>query len=60
MSFNYCTLGKGKHQGKNWQILGQDMAEKLLKSIVEKEDVELTDEEWTRLRGMFKESLTFD
>ena len=45
MSFNYCTLGKGKHQGKNWQILGQDMAEKLLKSIAEKEDVELSDEE---------------
>ena len=61
MSFNYCTLGKGKHQGKNWlRILGQDKAEKLLKRITEKEDVELSDKERTRLRGLFKESLTFD
>ena len=52
---------EGKTSGKKLaQILGQDKAEKLLKSITEKEDVELSDEERTRLRGMFKESLTFD
>jgi hypothetical protein len=52
---------EGKTSGKKLaQILGQDKAEKLLKRITEKEDVELSDEERTRLRGMFKESLTFD
>jgi hypothetical protein len=52
---------EGKTSGKKLaQILGQDKAEKLLKSITEKEDVKLSDEERTRLRGMFKESLTFD
>ena len=52
---------EGKTSGKKLaQILGQDKAEKLLKSITEKEDVELSDEERTRLRGLFKESLTFD
>ena len=52
---------EGKTSGKKLaQILGQDTAEKLLKSITEKEDVELSDEEQTRLRGLFKESLTFD
>ena len=53
--------GEGKTSGKKLaQILGQDKAEKLLKSITEKEDVKLSDEERTRLRGMFRESLTFD
>ena len=52
---------EGKTSGKKLaQILGQDKAEKLLKCITEKEDVELSDEERTRLRGLFKESLTFD
>ena len=52
---------EGKTSGKKLaQILGQDKAEKLLKSITEREDVKLSDEERTRLRGMFKESLTFD
>ena len=52
---------EGKTSGKKLaQILGQDKAEKLLKRKTEKEDVELSDEERTRLRGMFKESLTFD
>jgi hypothetical protein len=52
---------EGKTSGKKLtQILGQDKAENLLKSITEKEDVELSDEERTRLRGLFKESLTFD
>ena len=54
-SWEGITSGK-----KLAQILGQDKAEKLLKSITEKEDVKLSDEERTRLRGMFKESLTFD
>ena len=52
---------EGKTSGKKLaQILGQDKAEKLLKSITEKEEVELSDEERTRFRGLFKESLTFD
>ena len=52
---------EGKTSGKKLaQILGQDKAEKLWKSITEKEEVELSDEERTRLRGLFKESLTFD
>lgn len=52
---------EGKTSGKKLaQILGQDKAEKLLKSITEKEEVELSDEERTKLRGLFKESLTFD
>jgi hypothetical protein len=40
------------------QILGQNKSEELLKNIAE--DVNLSEDERTRLRSMFRESLTFD
>ena len=40
------------------EILGQNKSEELLKNIVE--DVNLSEDERTRLRDMFRESLTFD
>ena len=40
------------------EILGQNKSEELLKNIAE--DVNLSEDERTRLRGMFRESLTFD
>jgi len=40
------------------EMLGQNKSEELLKNIAE--DVNLSEDERTRLRGMFRESLTFD
>lgn len=40
------------------QILGQNKSEELLINIAE--DVNLSEDERTRLRSMFRESLTFD
>ena len=40
------------------EILGQNKSEELLRNI--SEDGNLSEDERTRLRGMFRESLTFD
>jgi hypothetical protein len=40
------------------EILGQNKSEELLKNIVE--DINLSHDERTKLRSMFRESLTFD
>jgi hypothetical protein len=40
------------------KILGQNKSEELLKNIAE--DINLSHDERTKLRGMFRESLTFD
>jgi hypothetical protein len=50
-------------EGKNsaiklGEILGENKSEELLKNI--SEDVNLSSDERTRLRNMFRESLTFD
>jgi hypothetical protein len=42
------------------QILGENKSEELLRNIVEKEDVNLSEDELIRVRNMFRESLTFD
>jgi hypothetical protein len=42
------------------EILGQNKSEELLRNIVEKEDVTLSEDERIRLRSMFRESLTFE
>jgi hypothetical protein len=47
-----------KSASKFREILGQNKSEELLKNIAE--DVILSEDERTRLRGMFRESLTFD
>jgi hypothetical protein len=47
-----------KSASKLREILGQNKSEELLKNIAE--DVNLSEDERTRLRGMFRESLTFD
>ena len=49
--------GKGSAT-KLREILGRNKSEELLKNIAE--DVNLSEDERTRLRGMFRESLTFD
>ena len=52
---------EGKTSGKKLkQVLGQDKAEELLRNIMEKEDVNLSEDERIRLRNMFRDSLTFD
>ena len=52
---------EGKTSGKKLrQILGQHKAEELLRTIMENEDVDLSEDERIRLRNMFRESLTFD
>lgn len=52
----------GKISGKKLtQILGREKAEELLSNITEKEeDASLSEDERTKLRNMFRESLTFD
>jgi hypothetical protein len=40
------------------EILGQNKSEELLKNIVE--DINLSHDERTKLRSMFRESMTFD
>jgi hypothetical protein len=40
------------------EIVGQNKSEELLKNILE--DVNLSEDERTKLRSMFRESLTFD
>jgi hypothetical protein len=47
-----------KSASKLREILGQNKSEELLKNIAEV--VNLSEDERTRLRGMFRESLTFD
>jgi hypothetical protein len=42
------------------QILGENKSEELLRNILEKEDVNLSEDELIRVRNMFRESLTFD
>jgi uncharacterized protein YneF (UPF0154 family) len=42
------------------QILGQNKAEELLKNIVEKEDVNMSQAEQMRLRNTFRDSLMSD
>jgi hypothetical protein len=52
---------EGETSGKKLkQVLGQDKAEELLRNIMEKEDVDLSEDERIRLRNMFRDSLTFD
>jgi hypothetical protein len=52
---------EGKSSGKKLkEILGQNKSEELLRNIVEKEDVTLSEDERIRLKSMFRESLTFD
>jgi hypothetical protein len=52
---------EGESSGKKLkEILGQNKSEELLRNIVEKEDVTLSEDERVRLRSMFRESLTFD
>jgi hypothetical protein len=52
---------EGKSSEKKLKkILGQDKSEELLTNIVEKEDVNLSEDERIGLRNMFRESLTFD
>jgi hypothetical protein len=49
-----------KSASKLREILGQNKSEELLRNISEVEDVNLSEDERTRLRNMFRESLTFD
>jgi hypothetical protein len=52
---------EGKPSGEKLkQILGQNKAEELLKNIVEKEDVNMSQAERMRLRNTFRDSLMSD